>query len=51
MYWFSLLAGSVSTGQQEKERKKTDRAYDRAYHDQEPANLIRLPVAYNAGYA
>ena len=26
VYWFSVLAGSVSTDEQEKERKKTDRA-------------------------
>ena len=26
MYWFSILAGSVSTDQQENERKKTNRA-------------------------
>ena len=49
MYWFSHLAGSVSTGQQEKERKKTGRAYGQAYRDQETANSIRLPVACNAG--
>ena len=34
----AIPAGSVSTDQQEKEIKKTNRAYGRAYHDQETAN-------------
>ena len=49
MYWFSVLAGSVSTDQQEKkERRQTGPRVGRIM-TLETANSIRLPVTYNAG--
>ena len=52
VYWFSVLVGSGSTDQQEKkERRQTGPRAGLWYHDQETANSIRIPVAYNAGYA
>ena len=49
MYWFSVLAGSVSTDHQEKIGKRQTGALGRAYHDPETANSILLAVTYNAG--
>ena len=45
MYRFSVLAGSVSTDQQAKKEKETDRDLSLAYIDQETVTLILLPVA------
>ena len=49
LYWFRVLADSVSTDQQEKEIKKTDRAQGMVYRDQETANSIRYQFI-NASY-
>ena len=46
VYWFRVLAGSVSTDQQEKERRQTG---PKAEHIM--TNSIRLPVTYNAACA
>ena len=49
MYWFSVLAGSLSTDQQEKkERRQTGPRAGRIMTP-ETANSIRLPLTYNAG--
>ena len=50
MYWFSILAGSVSTDQQENERKKTDRA-ERIMTKRLPTQFDYILVTYNAGCA
>ena len=48
MYWFSVLAGSVSTDQQEKKEKRQTGPRAGRIMTPETANSIRLPVAYNA---